>query len=500
MAINLRPELGQGIIQYLGFDTLKAFSLVCKAWYLSSHPVLWKHFSCKAPTTSEEYTIWLDTIRRNASSFKHIYDIGYGERAPEIGNLLLDRCHSLVTVEAVVTRMDAQNPCHHWEETLRPLIERNRASLQRLQFQVIDGPFMTTLQLPSLLASLPHLRSLDLDVSWMSVEELLPVLDACPSSLEHLSLRPSLHRKSSSQENINTTVTPLRLKRLHIQGAFRDRTLDDVLSCLAVHSLEELRISSIYPLQIPSKLREAFWQLTHLCLKTVRPSPIRYMPQILDAIQPNHLRQVDLNNLDTESATKLIERQHRSLEFMNVDFLKGHAGSLAEILATCHKLKVLVFTTVPFVDIQTLIGPWHPWVCAELEVFEGSFGLSRDFYTLHPSDPNGLNDAERSRQVEDQFMQRLGRLTKLRRLVQRGDSLNDMDIMAWSLSSGLVHLEGLASLKTFMHANRGFPSGIGIPEMVFMKQHWHRLKELTCYKVGDLEEWLATEWPELKVT
>ncbi|KAK3806655.1 MAG: hypothetical protein J3Q66DRAFT_115641 [Benniella sp.] len=131
--VELPPELREYIVQYLDFTTLKYFSLVCRAWRLSAHPALWKHFSCKVRrvnlTSSEEYTVWLETIRKNAHSFKHIYDIKNDVRTPEIGELLLDRCHSLVTVEAASIRRDTQNTPRFWEEALGPLIERNWPSL-----------------------------------------------------------------------------------------------------------------------------------------------------------------------------------------------------------------------------------------------------------------------------------------------------------------------------------------------------------------------------------
>ncbi|KAK3806646.1 MAG: hypothetical protein J3Q66DRAFT_421325 [Benniella sp.] len=452
------------------------------------------------PSSSEEYSAWLDTIRKNANSFRHMYGIEYNERIPEIGDLLLDRCRGLITIEAVFARMGAQNPSRYWEEILRPLIGRNRVSLRRLQFRALDHSFMTTMQLPSLLTSLQHLRSLELDVTHMPVEDLLPVLDACSSSLEHFILRSNLHRMDSNQESsiAHPHRFPIRLKQLHIYGSVDVRTLEDVLSRLAVHSLEELHVSSMVPLQISTTLRDALWQLTHLHLhlKTMSPNPRRFASHILDSIQPHHLRHVNLNSLDTGCTTQLIEQQHGNLEFLKLGLLPRHTGALAGILATCRKLKDLIFTARPFVDIQTLIDPQRPWVCTELEVFEGTFGLFRP-HPPYPSDPHELNDPERSRQVEEQFMQRLGQLTKLRRLVQQ-DNVNPLlgaEIMEWSLSSGLTHLEGFANLKTFTHVNRGIPKGIGIPELMFMKQHWRGLKELECHKVdhSDLPELLPSD-------
>ncbi|KAF9366367.1 hypothetical protein BGX34_003646 [Mortierella sp. NVP85] len=511
MEAELIPELRRHIVRYMDFDTLKTFSLVSKACYLDAHPILWEHCSCKVPwkdpISPEEYIVWLYKIRRNACSFKHIYYMEYDARRPEIGDILLERCHSLVTIEVAIAVIDRWNPYRHWEETLRPLVEQNRVSLRRLKLLVHDIPSMASLQLPSLLSALSRLQSLELNFEQMSVEDLLPVLDACPSSLEHLDLGPTLQRRTIIQEDSVThpqqspgsiTATSLRLKQLHIHSISHESILEDVLSRLAVYTLEGLKIDTItnvtYPIRISPTLRDVLWQLTDLHLENIHPSPGRGAPLILDAIQPHHLRHVNMSKLDTECTTKLIEQQYGSLESLNVGFLRGHAGALADILATCVKLKKLVFAAKPFVDIQTLIDPQHPWVCTELEVFNGVFGF---------------NDAGCSRQVEDQFMQRLGKLTKLRRLVQQVAFVDrsmtaeiDRETMTWSLSSGLAHLGSLANLKTFLFAHQDLPKGIGVPEMTFIKKHWHSLRRLVCNGINnsELEEWLAAEWPELKVT
>ncbi|KAF9366365.1 hypothetical protein BGX34_003644 [Mortierella sp. NVP85] len=513
MAADL-PELRQHIVQYLDFDTLKTFSLVCKAWYLDAYAILWKHFSCKAPwenpASSEGYPFWLDTVRQNAHSFKHIYNMEYNERTPEIGNLLLDRCHGLVSIDGAVTMIDIQDPGRYWEETLRPLVEQNKASMRRLQLRTMKGSLMASLQLPSLLASLSHLRSLELYVMRMDVEDLLPVLDACSSSLERLDLRPHICREDRTQGNSvtchppTTTATSLRLKRLYMASC-NAKIVDDVLSRLAAHSLEKLHLETLFRLPSSSKPRDALWRLTHLCLENIRP--ISALPQILDAIQPHQLRYVRLGSIDTECSTKLIEQQHRSLEFLNVQLIYRHTEALADILATCRKLKVLVFTAPPIVDIQTLIDPQRPWLCTELEVFGGCFLLpSRPSL---PSNSNEVDDTESSRQIGKAFMQRLGQLTKLRSLAQdvnrRGFTHRDvkleLEIMTWSLSSGLMYMTGLVNLQSLRFLDRDLPKGVGIPEMEFIKRHWRNLQELECYEIKDAEvqHWLEVEWPELKV-
>jgi len=78
----------------------------------------------------------------------------------------------------------------------------------------------------------------------------------------------------------------------------------------------------------------------------------------------------------------------------------------------------------------------------------------------------------------------------------------DNEIMEWSLASGLVHLHGLVHLRKFQVCDHYSRKWIGIPEMMFIKQHWHSLKEMLCAGVGEIvvQEWLATEWPELKAS
>jgi len=66
------PELRHHIAQYLDFATLKAFTVVCKAWHLDAQPILWSRFKYEVPekcsVSQEEYADWLDTIRMNAET------------------------------------------------------------------------------------------------------------------------------------------------------------------------------------------------------------------------------------------------------------------------------------------------------------------------------------------------------------------------------------------------------------------------------------------------
>jgi len=210
-----------------------------------------------------------------------------------------------------------------------------------------------------------------------------------------------------------------------------------------------------------------------------------------------------------EYIAKLIEKQHQSLETLSVQFKRGHAGVLADILATCGRLKSMEFTGLRFVNIGTLIDPQKPWVCTELEVFEGCFGLPSPNEPHHVPDPLASDksvDVTASRRIEEQFMRCLGRLTNLRCVVQyygrpvTGERM-DNEIMEWSLASGLEHLQGLVHLRKFEVCDHYPRKWIGVPEMMFIKQHWHSLKEMFCAGVGEIvQKWLATEWPELKAS
>ncbi|KAF9359417.1 hypothetical protein BGX34_008359 [Mortierella sp. NVP85] len=510
------PELRQHIARYLDFDTLKAFSLVCKAWNLDAHPVLWQRSHCRIPWWKlmfpDKNRAWLHTFRKNAPSLRHIYNDGHNEPiAPKVCETLLEQCHGLITVEAILNAIDGYSLTGYWEEVLRPLIEQNKNSMRRLWLRAIKKLSIGSLRLPSLLANLPSLRSLELGVPSVMVEDLLPILDACPTSLEHLVLSSSVGRRRHLDSVTHPRQSHLRLKRLRIDGACYENTLEDILSRLAVHSLEEFELYTAFALQACT-LSNTFWRLTRLDLQKMRPGPERILPQILDAIHPHQLRHVHLGKLSTECVAKLIEQQNQSLETLDVSFKHHHAKALSDILATCGKLKSLIFAAQPYVDIRALIDSQRPWVCTELEAFEGVFGLSPPL--LLPRDPSANKDAECPRQVEIQFMQRLGQLTKLRRLTQRYDALGqtfhvaginrdaDTEIMGWSLSTGLEYLDGLARLQTLRLLNRPLPKGIGIPEMIFIKRHWDSLEEIACQRIrdNDLKEWLATDWPELKVT
>ncbi|KAK3806672.1 MAG: hypothetical protein J3Q66DRAFT_406811 [Benniella sp.] len=524
MATDL-PELRQHIAQYLDFDTLKAFSVVCKAWYLDARPILWSCFKCQVPqecsASPEEYAFWLDTIRKNA---RHICYVVYRELlAPGIREILLGQCHSLVSIRMDISVRHFQDPVFGWEKTPRPLLAQHSVTLRQLELYWNEYIPMTIL--PSLLTSLPNLRSFELFTNTMLVKDVLPILNGCPSSLERLGLYTDLIRGNELDQgdsvnnpdysSITAIANPLRLKFLQMPTSGIRGSMEEILSRLAGHSLQELRIDAAYCLQISPMIRDALWRLTSLHLKDWQSGDEWALPRILEAIHPHQLCRVNVDSMTRECIAKLIEMQHQSLESLNVQFEEGHTGALADILATCGRLKSLTFMGLPFVNIQTLIDPQKPWVCTELEVFDGYLGLAlpekpRDLGRL------GFNksvDATTSRRMEDQFMHRLGQLTNLRCLVQnicdnptvyqqlQHDGMKQRTV-EWSLASGLGHLHGLVHLRTFKIVDHCPRKWIGVPEMMFIKQHWQSLREMSCKDVGGIavQKWLATEWPELKAT
>jgi len=527
MATGL-PELRQHIAQYLDFDTLKAFSLVCKAWYLDARPLLWSRFKCEVPQkcseSPEKYALWLDAIRKNAISFREIRYFGDREpTTPEIYYILLGRCHGVVSIRMYVYTSHFQGPVSCWEDTLRLLIEQNRVSLQLLELQLTEG--LPIAFLPSLLASLPNLRSLELFANTMMVEDVFPILDGCPSSLERLFLGTTVRRRSELHQgdsvhhpdysSIPSIATPLRLKYLRMPYTRIKGTMEDILSRVAVHSLQDFRIDTAYCLRISPTVRDALWRLTSLNVWEKQLGHERALPGILEAIHPHQLCRVYVYNMTTECIAKLIEKQHQSLEYLTVEFEQNHAGALADILATCGRLKSLTFSAWPFVNIGPLIDPQKQWVCTELEVFEGDLGLALPIepQVTGPLASNKSVDVKTSRRIEEQFMRCLGQLTNLRCVLQRGrgrDVIHDpvtgermeKQIMEWSLASGLEHLHGLVHLQTFKVLDQGPREWIRVPEMMFIKQHWHSLKVMVCNDLGDIDvqKWLTAEWPELKAS
>ncbi|KAF9360136.1 hypothetical protein BGX34_007928 [Mortierella sp. NVP85] len=546
------PELRQHIARYLDLDSLKACSLVCKTWHLDFHTVLWRRLSYKVPisllVSPGALSTWLDTISRKAYLFRHVYHKGsIRAMVPEIRDILLDRCHGLIAIEAFVAGVKNGDPVRYWEETLRPLIEQNKVSLRRLELREVGSIPMTSLHLPSLFSGLPRLQSLEIGMT-STLEDLLSVLDACPTSLRCLDLRSNIQRRKIDQESsapdqqkslsqsivhqaANTTTPPLRLKHLGIHGICYNGTLWDILSHITAHSLESLQVNAIFDspfsLQVSSKLRDKLSRLTELRIRNRRPKHDLIFPMLLAAIPLHQLRNLHFGTMDTEYTTMLIDQQRQSLESLDVDFVQDHAGALGDILATCSKLKSLEFGAEPFVDIRTLVDPQKPWVCTELEVFKGSFGLSTCPFHLASNENHGAEDSKQedeegdekvatidpvaSDPVEGLFMQRVGRLTKLRRFVRSFDIMGYLftdytsdigkDIMAWTLSSGLIHLADLVNLEWLEFLEGDLPKGIGIPELVFFKQRWTSLRGLACYNMDAVEvkEWLATEWPELQV-
>ncbi|KAK3821784.1 MAG: hypothetical protein J3Q66DRAFT_386522 [Benniella sp.] len=528
-------ELRQRIARHLDRPSLKACSLVCKAWYLDFHSVLWERFSYEMPKrclkSPEQRAAWLDIVSKKAHLFRHIHHRNSRKDiVPELRDILLDRCHDLITIEAFVTsvkpRTHVWNPVY-WEETLRPLIEQNKISLRRLQLREVNWiPVITSLHLPGLLASLSRLQSLELGLS-STLEDLLTVLEACPISLECFGLlHANVQRKQSNPDYSNPHIThslvnqaaatapSLRLKHLSIHDGYYDGTAVDLLSYLAGRSLESLQIYAVinpFSLQMSPTLRDTLSRLTDLHIKNRRGYE-RVFLMLLDAIPPQQLRNVHLAAMNIECASMLVQKHHQSLESLVTEFVRGQSRALGDILATCCNLKYLKFGAEPFVDIRALVDPQRPWVCSKLEVFEGYFGLLPSL----PPPSNVSNQEEDGKviltdQVENLFMQRVGQLTKLRRLVQSTDAMGyffsdhplDMeeDAMTWTLSSGLGHLADLANLEWLEFEGGNLPAGIGIPELLFIKRHWRGLQGLASYNIADAEvqEWLATEWAELEV-
>ncbi|KAK3821719.1 MAG: hypothetical protein J3Q66DRAFT_334090 [Benniella sp.] len=519
-------ELRQRIARHLDLATLKACSLVCKAWHLDFDPFLWECFTYQAPKrrieAPEEFAAWLDITSKKAHLFRHIPDrLTKKSMPPEIRDILLDRCHGLITIEVSIVYGREPDTVRYWEGTLRPLIEQNKTSLQRLLLREYEPISVTSLQLPSLLAGLPHLQSFDL-LQELTLEDLLPILEACPNSLERLTL---LIQRSTQRRRLATDTAPFRLKHLSIQGNCEDGALAEILSRVAIHSLESLLIQATiddqFFLPMTPTLKDMLSRLTDLDIRRLEPNFVKAFLMLLAAIPPHQLRNVRSDAMGTECVAMLIQEQHRSLESLRVSFQWGHSRALGDILATCRKLKNLTFRSEPLIDIRTWIDPQRPWVCTELEVFEGHFGLPP---VPRPSDSNMI-DAEHSEQkqedddenvattdqVENIFMERLGQLTKLRRLAQgfgvwrhfAYSSMRDMNknVMAWTLSSGLRHLKDLVNLRWLEFFDENLPASIGIPELMFMKHRWHNLQGLACYRIDaiEIEEWLATEWPELEV-
>ncbi|KAK3806665.1 MAG: hypothetical protein J3Q66DRAFT_358187, partial [Benniella sp.] len=526
MATDL-PELRHHIAQHLDFDTLKAFSVVCKAWYLDAQPILWSRFVCRVQqersVSPEEYALWLDTIRKNAFSFRDIWYLWYMEPiALEICDILLGQCHSLVSIMMRISSSHFQGPICHLDETLRPLIAQNSVTLRQLGLHYNRNEDLPLTILLSLLSSLPHLRSLELDTNMMMMEDVYSILDGFPSSLERFSLNATLTRSNELDQgdsvnnpdysSIPSNARPLLLKQLRLLRSGHRGTVEDILSRLAVHSLQDFRIEAAYCLRITPTVRDALWRLTSLHVHEKQSGDERALPGILEAIHPHQLCRVKVYNMTTGCIAKLIEKQHQSLEYLTVEFERNHTGALADILATCGRLKRLTFMGWPFVNIGTLIDPQKPWVCTDLEDFEGDFGLALPIEAQFPR-PLASNRSVDATVIEEQFMRRLGRLTNLRCVVQRdhgGDMVFDpvMGVMMgkrsmkWSLASGLEHLHGLGNLRTFTVLGQDRRKWIGVPEMMFIKQHWHNLKQMICTDVGDIDvqEWLTAEWPELETS
>ncbi|KAK3806663.1 MAG: hypothetical protein J3Q66DRAFT_374991 [Benniella sp.] len=283
--------------------------------------------------------------------------------------------------------------------------------------------------LPSLVASLPHLRSLEVSACTRMVEDVFSILDGCPSSLERLALDTILRRRNELDQgdsvnnpdypSIPSIAKPLRLKYLSMPYSAIQGTMEGILSRLAVHSLQEFDIKAAYCLRISPTIRDALWRLTSLTVQEKQLGHEQALPGIVEAIHPHQLRRANMDRTTTECIAKLIEKQHQSLESLSAQ--EFDLNGLA------------------FCGSWNFDRPAAAVVCTELEVFEGCVGLALPIHR-HVSGRLVSNKSVDATRIEEQFMRRLGRLTNLRCFVQndRGRLLCSTDERADGEERGVV--------------------------------------------------------------
>jgi hypothetical protein len=162
--------------------------------------------------------------------------------------------------------------------------------------------------LPSLLASQPRLRSLELFADTMMVEEVFSIMDGCQSSLERFNLYANLTRRRNKLDqgdsvndpeysSIPSVTTSLQLKCLHMPYSDIQGTMEGILSRVAVHSLQEFEIEPRYCLRISPTVRDALWRLTSLTVTEKQSGHEWALPGILEAIHPHQLCQVSVGRV-----------------------------------------------------------------------------------------------------------------------------------------------------------------------------------------------------------
>ncbi|KAG0252795.1 hypothetical protein DFQ27_007854 [Actinomortierella ambigua] len=439
---------------------------------------------------------WRQAIIKNG---RHILDLGLGgpavwqrELEGHFG-LLSERCTSLTAL-----RCDGDSMCRELFPSLKKIFVRN-PELQSLE---IGG--LRCLEASLVLSNLKKL----VVTSELTAKDVLYLLDVF-LHLEELTFvlsdRPWACLNGTETFNTDLVrVEPSHLKRLRV---LRIEGYADIGSILSrCPNIEHICFDGAYANAhsitdvLPSGV---FSRLTSLSFHDSEA-----WPGLLAALPPHQLRNLSIYCIYMSKLLDILECQYMSLEHLDLSCSITCECSMA-IFTKCVALKTLKLN-IPedqLDDLRFII--FQPWGCTLLEELEFPLMLSRSFTgsplqklaalmkTEVPAVTDGamLDRLVDWGQAQDIFMERLGTLTRLRRLVLSKTSA----YISWRLDSGLSRLQNLDRLEVLHLGRQQYFQGVD--ELQWMKRNFPRLLKLVVSKIEDdrMLEWLLVHWPELTV-
>ncbi|KAG0261929.1 hypothetical protein DFQ27_002701 [Actinomortierella ambigua] len=525
-------ELRQYVARFLDVESLRACALVNKSWHDDFQPMVWRTYwiiarrlsdnnspsnthgkDGKDGTDSKDLKTWVAVTGKHAHLFRCLRRREYRDECPvprAIYDTLLEHCHSLVQIDAWVKNLD------EWA-MLRELVRVNpglqRVTLRYRKDSLYDEG-LSTVFLPANDWKSYGRKEIYIEGAVITAPTYPPQRLGDEGNSDNNNNNNSNNNNngdnSSSRLDHNDkaaaglAMLSSRLCKLAISGRCHDASLIELLEqCPSLTRLEVPLLSE----PVYERLCQAFetGRLSQVIKVSLRESsrtwPSLATLHVLRAIPQHQLRKVRLRNMGLREIQVLVERQHQSLESVVVQGAPQETPMA--LLASCPRLKTLYVSGTGFIDVRHLLA--QPWVCApRLEKLEVNIRLERpckDSVLMdHASAEKALVAPGRTEaeQTEIMWMTRLGQCRLLREAVISMPCSPKSEQLSWSLASGLNRLCELSHLEMLAF---GDWVTLGVPELRFIKDHWHSLKSLPQLDVRPhaSRQWLQENWRHLHV-
>lgn len=198
-------------------------------------------------------------------------------------------------------------------------------------------------------------------------------------------------------------------------------------------------------------------------------------------------------------AMKVLERHSSTLESLTIDkYSHISANALVQVLSSCVNLHTLInanersdLDAKVFADVDPITGSLKPWKCeSTLKVLKVTIVGIAGPMLWYPSSLGGANPNQ-EQEMHNLVYDRLARLSKL-------ETLCLGDCLKMSLKRGLHMLSGLKMLKELYTSPMW--TMVGVEEVIWMTEHWPRLRGIYGLRNEKAAAWLHENHPEIKVT